>query len=141
MLHVKIQPFIYEFQNRMEKWLILTNMTLIFAATLYSEFLRSHIKSNSDNVWSWVFSFFLLFLIFGSLLASSIYFHLWRKLYASLKIMWKDTRNRRRMSVVELNIHNSGGTYYEISEDLISKDEMKSNDDDGAEGQDEKVCT
>ena len=84
MLHVKIQPFIYEFQNRMEKWLILTNMTLIFAATLYSEFLRSHIKSNSDNVWSWVFSFFLLFLIFGSLLASSIYFHLWRKLYASL---------------------------------------------------------
>ena len=43
------------------------------------------------------------------------------------------------MSVVELNIDNSRGTYYEISEDLISKDEMKSNDDDGAEGQDEKV--
>ena len=52
--------------------------------------------------------------------------------------MWNDTRNRRRMSVVELNIDNSGGTYYEISEDLISTDEMKSNDDDGAEGQDEK---
>lgn len=128
-LHVKIQPFIYEFQNRMEKWLMLTNMVLIFAATLYSEFLRSHIKSDSDNVWSWVFSFFILFLIFGSLLASSIYFHLWRKLYGSLKVMWNDTRNDRKMSLVELNNGESRDTYCEISEALISMDEMKVNDD------------
>ena len=37
---MQIQPFKYKFQNRMEKLLILTNMVLIFTATLYSEVLR-----------------------------------------------------------------------------------------------------
>ena len=133
-LHIKIQPFKYQFQNRMEKWLLLTNMVLIFTATLYSEVLRLYIKNNSNNAWSWIFSFIMLSLIFGSLIGSSIYFHLWRKLYKSLKTMWKDTHiisSHRKNSLIELNDGDGsrGGAYHELDEDLLSNinsDKIKS---------------
>jgi len=134
-LHIKIKPFKYQFQNRMEKWLLLTNMVLIFTATLYSEVLRLYIKNNSNNAWSWIFSFIMLSLIFGSLIGSSIYFRLWRKLYKSLKTMWKDTHinisSHRKNSLIELNDGDgsSGGAYHELDEDLLSNinsDKIKS---------------
>ena len=133
-LHIKIKPFKYQFQNRMEKWLLLTNIVLIFTATLYSEVLRLYIKNNSNNAWSWIFSFIMISLIFGSLIGSSIYFHLWRKLYKSLKTMWKDTHSissHRKNSLIELNDGDgsSGGAYHELDEDLLSNinsDKVKS---------------
>ena len=66
----------------------------------------------------------MLSLIFGSLIGSSIYFHLWRKLYKSLKTMWKDTHtsSHRKKSLIELNDGDgsSGGAYHELEEDLLS---------------------
>ena len=114
-LHIKIKPFKYQFQNRMEKWLLLTNMVLIFTATLYSEVLRLYIKNNSNNAWSWIFSFIMLSLIFGSLIGSSIYFHLWRKMYASLRTMWTD--NKRPAGILN---RVDGETYNLVADDSLS---------------------
>ena len=97
----------------MEKYLISTNLAVIFAATMYSEILKPHIKDDTSNIWSWVFTFIFLILIFGSLIGSSIYFRLWRKLYESFKAM---RENKRRASLVQIGHRNSADADVSIDE-------------------------
>eukprot|EP00944_MAST-04C_sp_MAST-4C-sp1_P003123 g3123.t1 len=97
--HIKIQPFKYDFQNRVEKYLIITTIVMVFAATIYSEFLRPGIVQDTSYIWSWIFTFIFLILMFGSLIISSIYFRLWCKVYKSLRDMWEKDQEE---SIIEI---------------------------------------
>jgi hypothetical protein len=99
ILHIKIKPFKYEFQNRMENWLMLTIVVMINAAGIYSEVLRPYVKNNSSNPASWVVAAIILIAMFGSLIGASLYFRLFRKLYKSFVEMIKQPR---KGSTIEL---------------------------------------
>ena len=107
---IRIQPHMYEFQNKMEKWLLMTICVIISTAYIYSEILRDLIQNDSSNPLTWIFSFIFLVAMFGSLLVASIYFRLWRKLWFLLQQMWND-RNRQSISV------NAGDQYNLIGDE------------------------
>ena len=54
-VHVRTQPFKYEFQNFVEKWLLITSSIMIFIAGVYSEALAPMFRSDPKSPWGVVF--------------------------------------------------------------------------------------
>ena len=87
-MHVK--PYKYEFQNEVDKWLLIANITIVFTATIYSEWLKPSIEHDISKTSSWIITFIILITMFGSLIGGMIYLQLWKKLYITLQLMWKN---------------------------------------------------
>ncbi len=89
VLHVRVKPFIHEFQNEVDKWLLICNIIIVFIAVIYSELLKPNVENDTSNVWSWIVTVIILITMFGSLLGAMIYLRLWKKFYNLLQQMWK----------------------------------------------------
>ncbi len=98
-IHAKVKPFKYDFQNKMELWLMYVVTVIVISAGIYSEILKTWIKNNPAEIARWIFSLILLGGMFGSLLGATIYFRLFRKIYGSFHDMLKD---RRRSSFIQI---------------------------------------
>ena len=90
ILHMHVKPYKYEFQNEVDKWLLIANIIIVFTATIYSELLKPSIEHDISNIWSWIITFIILITMFGSLIVGMIYLQLWKKLYNTLHLMWKN---------------------------------------------------
>ena len=88
-LHVRTIPYKYDFQNEVDKWLLIANVVIVLAGVIYSEVLKPNIQH--DNVWSWIVTAVVLLSMFGSLLGAVVYLRLWKTFLESFKEMRKDT--------------------------------------------------
>ena len=88
-LHVRIKPYKYDFQNEVDKWLLIANVVIVLAGVIYSEVLKPNIQN--DKVWSWIVTAVVLLSMFGSLLGAVVYLRLWKTFLESFKEMRKDT--------------------------------------------------
>ena len=88
-LHVRVKPFIHDFQNEVDKWLLICNIIIVFIGVIYSELLKPNIENDTSNVWSWIVTLIILIAMFGSVLGAIIYLRLWKKFYILLRQMWK----------------------------------------------------
>ena len=90
ILHMHVKPYKYEFQNEVDKWLLIANIIIVFTATIYSELLKPSIEHDISKTSSWIITFIILITMFGSLIGGMIYLQLWKKLYITLQLMWKN---------------------------------------------------
>eukprot|EP00943_MAST-04B_sp_MAST-4B-sp1_P008588 g8588.t1 len=122
ILHNRVKPFKYEFQNLVDSYLMLSNVVIIIAAVLYSEIVRPEIVSGSSSavsVFSVLLTVIILIAMFGSLLWCIIYLRLWIGLWNSLMKMWgKDpTADVTQLNDIEVN---------DVKENLLLQNENES---------------
>ena len=86
VLHQRIKPFKFEFQNIVEAWLLVVNMVLVILAFLFSEVW----KPNRDQVGYWILTIAMLLLIFGSLIFGIVRLRLWKAVVENFKKMWRN---------------------------------------------------
>ena len=89
-IHVRVQPFHHDFQNNVEKWLLIVNIFLVLVAVVYSEAVRPAISNDPKNPWVWVFSVFFLLVMFGSIVIAMVYLRLWKAMRTSFRAMWAE---------------------------------------------------
>ena len=87
---MNVKPYKYEFQNEVDKWLLIANIVILATAVTYSEWLKPSIEDDTSNIWSWIITFIILITMFGSLIGGMIYLQLWKKLYITVQLMWKN---------------------------------------------------
>ena len=96
-LHVRIKPYKYDFQNEVDKWLLIANVVIVLAGVIYSEVLKPNIQH--DNVGSWIVTAVVLLSMFGSLLGAVVYLRLWKTFLESFKEMRKDKGDTNGMEM------------------------------------------
>ena len=79
-----------DFQNEADKWLLIANIIIVFTATIYSELLKPSIEHDISKTSSWIITLIILITMFGSLIGGMIYLQLWKKLYITVQLMWKN---------------------------------------------------
>ena len=82
--------FHHDFQNNVEKWLLIVNIFLVLVAVVYSEAVRPAISNDPKNPWVWVFSVFFLLVMFGSIVIAMVYLRLWKAMRTSFRAMWAE---------------------------------------------------
>ena len=87
-LHVKVKPFQYEFQNEVEKWLLCSNVIIVFAAVFYSEVIYSYIHDQSSSAFSLVIAVIIMITMFGSFVMAVLHLRLSHFFLRAFRSMW-----------------------------------------------------
>ena len=123
---MNVKPYKYEFQNEVDKWLLIANIVILATAVVYSEWLKPSIEDDTSNIWSWVITFIILTTMFGSLIGGMIYLQLWKKLCVTLQHMWKNESIDNTNSTINSNAEdNNDGEYSLLDNMLRENDELE----------------
>ena len=126
ILHMNVKPYKYEFQNLVDKWLLIANIVILATAVVYSEWLKPSIEDDTSNISSWVITFIILTTMFGSLIGGMIYLQLWKKLCVTLQHMWKNESIDNTNSTINSNAEdNNDGEYFLLDNSLGENDELE----------------